>query len=127
MRQHIDTVAWLHIGLGIVGLLIAFTAGAILSLAGVLSGSGESAAILVVVATFVVGFLALLSVPHLVGGWALLKRKAWARPMVLILSFLNLLNFPLGTFIGGFSIWVLMDDESRVLLAGAEPHQAPRR
>jgi hypothetical protein len=61
--------------------------------------------------------LALLSVPALVGGWGLLKRKPWARLLVLIVSFLSLPGFPVGTLIGGFSIWVLMSDESREILS----------
>jgi hypothetical protein len=66
--------------------------------------------------------LALLSVPSLVGGWGLLKRRPWARMLVLIVSFLNLLNFPLGTLVGGYSIWVLMNDESRQILSGADSY-----
>jgi len=123
MRQHIDTVAWLNIGLGVLGVVLAFLVGASLSVAGIISGDAEATGILMVIAAFVVGFITLLSVPQLVGGWALLRRKSWARPMVLLLSFLNLLNFPLGTFIGGYSIWVLMNDESRILLSGADPHR----
>ena len=124
MRRNIDTVAWLHIGLGVLGLLVAFLAGASISVVGLLSGSAEATGILMVVAAFVVGFATLLSVPELVGGWALLRRKPWGRAMVLILSFLNLPAFPLGTLVGGYSIWVLMNDESRALFHGTEPHHA---
>ncbi|HYW09748.1 MAG TPA: hypothetical protein VE913_22485 [Longimicrobium sp.] len=127
MRQHIDTVAWVNIGLGVLGLMVAFLAGASISFAGIISGDAEATGILMVIAAFVVGFITLLSVPQLVGGWALLRRKAWGRPMVLLLSFLNLLNFPLGTMVGGYSLWVLMSDESRALFSGVDPRDASPR
>ena len=117
MRQHIDTVAWLHIATGALGLLSAFGVGAIVGGVGLFSGDAQTAGILGLVAAFVMVLLGLLSVPALVGGWGLLKRRPWARLMVLIVSFLSLPGFPVGTLIGGYSIWVLMSDESRQILS----------
>jgi len=120
MRQHIDIVAWLHIGFGILGLGFAFLGGAVLGALGLLSGDAEAAGILMVIGGFVVVFAGLLSVPSLVAGWGLLRRKHWARMLTLILSFLNLLNFPIGTLMGGYSMWVLMNDESRRILESGD-------
>lgn len=121
MRQHIDTVAWIHIAFGALGVLAALAVG------GVVGGTagfadGDTIGIIVLLAAFIAVVLALLSVPALVGGWGLLKRRPWARMLVLIVSFLNLLNFPLGTILGGYSIWVLMNDESRHILSGADSY-----
>jgi hypothetical protein len=117
MRQHIDTVAWLHIASGALGLLAAVSVGAIVGGVGLFAGDAQTAGILALVAAFVMVLLGLLSVPALVGGWGLLKRKPWARLMVLIVSFLSLPAFPVGTLIGAYSIWVLMSDESRQILS----------
>lgn len=118
MRQHIEIVAWIHLASGILGVLGALTVGGALGTVGLFSGDAEAAGILAVVAAFVTILFGLLSVPALVGGWGLLKRKPWARIMVLIVSFLSLFGFPIGTLIGGYSIWVLMNDESRRILSG---------
>jgi len=45
-------------------------------------------------------------------GWGLLQRERWARILTLVLSFLALLNFPLGTALGVYSLWVLLPQES---------------
>ena len=117
MRQHIDIVAWLHIATGAMGVLGALFVGGLVGGVGLFSGDGQVAGIRALVAAFVVVLFGLLSVPALVGGWGLLKRKPWARILVLMVSFLALPGFPVGTLIGGYSIWVLMNDESRRILS----------
>ena len=50
---------------------------------------------------------------HLVLGWGLSERKAWARPLGLVVGFLALLRFPLGTALGIYTLWVLLPETSR--------------
>ena len=45
-------------------------------------------------------------------GYGLLQREPWARMLTLVLSFLALFNFPLGTALGIYSLWVLFPAES---------------
>ena len=123
MRQHIDTVAWIHIASGALGLFAALAVGGLVGGIGLFSGDAETAGIMALVAAFVTVLFALLSVPALVGGWGLLKRKPWGRMMVLIVSFLSLPGFPIGTLIGGYSIWVLLSDESRQIISGSDPYR----
>jgi hypothetical protein len=118
MRQHLEVVAWLYIGMGLLGVIAAFVVFGSLGLAGVLTGDMEAASILVVVGVFSAGIVALLSAPSILGGWGLLRRKPWARILVLILSFFNLFGFPVGTLVGGYAIWVLMSDEAKAILEG---------
>lgn len=55
-------------------------------------------------------FIALLvSLPSLIGGIGLLKGRWWARTLILVLSFIHLLEFPLGTALGIYGIYVLWD------------------
>ena len=127
MEKHIDLVGWLHVASGALFVLFAVFAASILSLVGAISGEPEAFAILSMIGGFVAVVMGLLSVPSLVAGWGLLKRKPWSRTMTLILSFLNLMNFPVGTALGGYSMWVLLDDESRRLLEGRRAYdQLPR-
>lgn len=55
---------------------------------------------------------AVTSVPAIIGGVALLLKQAWAKTLIQILGFLNLINIPLGTIVGVYTIWVLMNDEA---------------
>ena len=48
---------------------------------------------------------------------SLIKRKEWGRIMVLVVSFFNLINFPLGTALGIYSIIILMKEETAKLFS----------
>ncbi len=119
MKKHITVVGAIHIGFGIIGLVAAFTVLIILVGTGllVLSIEGDELplTILASVAVFVTLFLAVLSIPELIGGIGVLKYKNWARYLVLIIAVLNLFNIPVGTAVGIYSIWVLMQDEAESL------------
>ena len=63
-------------------------------------------------------FVLLVSIACILGGIGLLNRQRGARIAVLVLSFLNLIHFPLGTALGGYGIWVLMKEETDRLFPG---------
>lgn len=116
MRQHVDILGWLYIGMGVLCVAIAVLVGGGMGAIGLLSGDRDAAAGLGVIGAFVAVFVSLMAVPSLVGGWGLLKRKHWARILVLILSFFQLFGFPVGTLIGAYGFWVLMNDEVKAML-----------
>lgn len=111
MEKHINIVAALHIGLSVLGILIGFSVFTILHLVGDFSNDQQAQFVLSLIARVLVGFMILLSVPGLVAGIGLLKRKEWARILTLIVSVISLLNFPLGTAVGVYSIWALVHPE----------------
>jgi len=119
MKQHVTVVGALCIGLGALGAVFAILTFVFLTGIGVLSGDRDALPILMFIAVIAAGFLAVISVPDIIGGIGLLKRQPWARILVLILSVLKLINFPLGTVVGVYSIWVLMQDEAVQLLSPA--------
>ena len=51
------------------------------------------------------------SVVAIVGSIGLLKGKEWGRITVIVISFFNLIHVPLGTTLGIYSLWVLLNDE----------------
>ncbi|MBI4810355.1 MAG: hypothetical protein HY800_02720 [Ignavibacteriales bacterium] len=53
-----------------------------------------------------------VSIVGIIGAIGILKRKSWARIVLLIISFFNLMRIPLGTALGVYTIWVLMNDET---------------
>jgi len=72
-------------------------------------------AITSVVATAIAVFFITLSVPEIVGGIGLLKHRGWARILVLILAVLDLFLIPIGTIVGIYTMWVLLNDETTKL------------
>ncbi len=48
----------------------------------------------------------------IIGGIGLFAKQHWARILVLILSAIDLINFPIGTAVGIYTIWVLVQAET---------------
>jgi len=67
--------------------------------------------VLRIVGLSVGAFLFILAIPKIIGGLGLLKHNEWARILLMILSFLSLLNIPLGTALGIYSLVYLMKPE----------------
>ncbi len=113
MRKHIDMVAYLHIAYGVLILLTAFFVFIAVAGGGWLSGETEAIWITTSVGLGIGIFLTLLALPSLIGGYGLLKRKEWARVLIIIISFLDLFSFPFGTALGIYSLWVLFKTEAQ--------------
>jgi hypothetical protein len=60
------------------------------------------------------GFLMVKGVVGIIAGWGLLDRQSWARLLAIILGFLSLLHFPLGTALGIYTLWVLLPGYSEI-------------
>ncbi len=52
-----------------------------------------------------------VSLAGIIGGIGVLRRREWGRITLLIVSFFNLLRVPLGTILGAYTLWALMNDE----------------
>jgi hypothetical protein len=115
MEKHITTVAILHIGLSVFSALLGIFLMILLTSIGIISQDDEARRILWLVGTALGTFLIIISVPSIIGGIGLLRHKEWARILILILSAIDLLNIPLGTALGVYSIWVLVQTEAVAL------------
>jgi len=103
MKKHIQIVAALHIAMGVVSLLGAIVVFVVFGIAGsvvVSKGERQAASILAIIAIALGSFLAVLALPGIIGGWALLTGRSWGRPLVLVLGAIHLINIPLGTALG---------------------------
>ncbi len=130
MEKHITLVAIFKICFGVLNLILTLIAlGVLAGISGGLLSAGRGGwdvycgpegivALLLIVLPLIVSFFALVSALKIIGGIGLLKRKAWARILVLILSCVELIDIPVGTAIGIYSIWVLLQEETVKILAG---------
>jgi ABC-type glycerol-3-phosphate transport system permease component len=68
--------------------------------------------------------LLLKAVVGVIAGWGLLQRESWGRVLALIVAFVSLINVPLGTALGIYTLWVLLpaDSEKDYLQQTAEWH-----
>lgn len=60
-----------------------------------------------ITAVYVVGAL-LFTVPAIAGGYGMLKRKRWARKLVLVSAAVAALNVPFGTALAVYTFWFLL-------------------
>ncbi len=117
MERHITLVAVLHIAFGILGILAAIALWVVVVGGSFITGDDEVIAIASFIGCIASLFLLFVCIPGVIGGLGLLKRQSWARILVLIISALYLIKIPYGTALGIYSIWVLINDETKQLLA----------
>jgi hypothetical protein len=80
----------------------------------------EASPILGIVAVSVAVFLLLLSLPGLLAGYGLLRRRPWARILAIVVGALHLYNIPIGTALGVYTFIILADSKSAALFRAAE-------
>lgn len=61
---------------------------------------------------FIAALIFVVSVAGIIGGIGVLKHKEWGRVLLLVVSFFNLIRIPLGTVLGVYTIWVLINNET---------------
>ncbi len=112
MEKHINIVAALQIGLSIFSLLIALLIFTVLKLVGGFVDDANATTILSIIADVLAILFIITSIPGILAGMGLYKRKEWARILTLIISVIEIFNFPFGTAIGIYSIWALIQPET---------------
>ena len=85
MDSHVRVVAWLYIGFSILGILIGAILFVILIGAGFISQDPEALGILSIIAFSLGSIFVILSVPDIIGGIFLLKKKRLVSQVVKII------------------------------------------
>jgi hypothetical protein len=121
METHVKVVGWLFIVFGAVYVLLAFGSSMLLGLlATIVSSQGGEEAM---VGASILGFTGAaafvfwlcVGVPGIIAGYGLLKLRSWARVLAIILSAIRLINVPIGTALGVYSLWVLFHKDTEAL------------
>ena len=115
MEVHVKTLGLLYIlagGFGGLASLVFFLLMA--------AGPTSAAAYGPISGYMVTGWMALmllLAIPSIVAGIGLMSFRRWSRAMATIIAILQLLNFPLGTALGIYALWVLLSAEADPLFS----------
>jgi hypothetical protein len=112
MEKHVTVLGILYIVFSALGLLLAVILFTAIVGGGLISGDSQAMTITGIVGPVIALFFVLLSAPGLIGGIYLLKHRPWARILVLVLGFINLIEIPIGTALGIYTIWVLFKPET---------------
>jgi hypothetical protein len=127
METHVRVAAWLRILWSAGSLLVAFLVLAVFAGAGILvgasGGSDADAAVpwIMVAGAWIATVFGVLALPGLVTAWGLLTFRPWARIVDMALSAFDLFHVPLGTALGAYSIWVMLQPETVELFEGRTP------
>jgi uncharacterized membrane protein len=123
MTTHVKVLAVLGLVLGALGLAGALFPtlffGALATLVG--TSSDEHAklglAVLGLTGIALTAYLVFTSAVSLLCGWGLLKRRRWARILGIVLAAISLIQFPLGTILGAYALWVLFNKKTEEMFA----------
>jgi hypothetical protein len=116
IAQHIKILAWLHIVGHLIFLIIGGLLFTLLTGIGAVVGDAQALAILTVVGTA----LALLAIPGILAGYGLLKGYMWGRYLAIVVGIFNLVNFPIGTVIGVYTLYILFQQSAEAYFTGRE-------
>jgi hypothetical protein len=125
MHTHVKMLGVLFIALGVLGLIgvvvIALVFGGAAGIVSMAADDPDAIAVAVpvlgTVGTVIGGLILILSLPDILVGIGLLEGRPWARILGIILSLVGLLNFPFGTFVGVYGLWVLLSPRTEALFS----------
>jgi hypothetical protein len=121
IQLHISILGWLFILEHAVLLVIAGLAFMVLPTIGAVSRDADATVVLSILGTGFGLFMLLLALPGILAGYGLLKRKSWGRVLALVIGILGLVNFPLGTAIGVYTLIVLMQHSATDYFGHQQP------
>lgn len=114
-QNHITLLGVLHIARGAFVLLVGVLLFAVLTGIGAISEDSTALGVLGFIGTGLMLLLTALAIPSVLAGIGVLLRREWGRILALVVGILSLIDIPIGTAIGVYSIWLLMNDETRTL------------
>jgi len=112
VRQHVTILAWLHLAVAGLSVLIGLFIFLLLFGIGFAVHEAHARPVLFIVGAAVAGFLVLISLPGLFAGYGLLRHRPWGRVWAIIAGALHLFNIPIGTLLAIYSFWVLANPEA---------------
>lgn len=122
MQTHVKVVAVLYIVMGALNLLAAMFFVFAFSIAGIAAGmsgdpdAGLAMPIIGITGTALVIFLLCLSIPLIVVAVGLMRHREWARIAGIVIAALLIFHFPIGTAVGAYGLWTLLNSETARLM-----------
>lgn len=114
MNLHFRILGWLYIVMGVIALLSSAWFFYALHGSGPFTMSPDTQKILVDAGygTILLGILVIAALGTLFTGYALLKMHRYAKYLAGFFAILGILDFPLGTMLGVYTLWVITRKET---------------
>ncbi len=124
MQTHVKVLGVIYLAVGgcmlLGALFLALTMGGVAGIVGATAEPEEAAIaipVLGIAGTALAAILFVFSLPSLITGYGLFNYKPWARIVGIVLSAISLINIPIGTVIGAYGLWVLLNKETERLFS----------
>jgi hypothetical protein len=128
MQTHVKVLGVIYLAVGgcmlIAALFLVLTMGGVASIVGATAEPHDAEIaipVLGLAGTALASFLGIFALPSLITGYGLLTFRPWARIVGIVLSAVSLINIPIGTLIGAYGLWVLLNKESEHLFDTVPP------
>jgi hypothetical protein len=121
LQQHVTVLGWLHVLSNAIFLVVGVFVFMLLTGIGAATGDPAGARVLGLVGTAVGLLLVALGVPGMLAGYGLITRRPWARLLAIVVGILGLINVPIGTAIGIYTLLVLTQPAAIEFFATGEP------
>jgi len=122
MTSHVRILAILQIVYASFGLLLGLGVGllfgGIATVVGFSAPPSDSLVAVPILATIggvAASIIIMLSLPRLIAGIGLLKYQQWGRILTFVVSVLGMVDFPVGTGLGIYALWVLLHRDTMPL------------
>jgi hypothetical protein len=127
--DHNKILGIIHTAYGIMSVVtLAIVSVIMLVMFGVVAATEREAMPLIIVAVvmfFVVAINIIFTLPSILAGYALLKRKRWAKTACVVAAVIDGMSVPFGTALCVYTLWFMFSDQGRLLYdnigAGALP------
>lgn len=108
MQQHVTILGWLHIVANAILFFVGLSGFLFFAGIGLATADPTAMGILGIVGAVSVLFFGVMALPGMLAGYGLLRRQRWGQILGIVVGFLSLVNFPLGTVIGIYTLFVLL-------------------
>jgi hypothetical protein len=117
MESHVKIVGGLYVVFGVIFALIGVVILLMVGGAGVVSGDETAMFVTGTIGIVVCGLFFIMAATMIAAGIGVQRYREWGRILTIALSALNLLNFPFGTALGVYALWVMLNNETAALFA----------
>lgn len=118
MHKHVYALGIIMIGVAIYHLMGMFFASTVVAGSSLLFSPYSQSILTSLVGSILAGIVLVLIIPMFIAGFGLARRRRWARALGMVVCCIYMLHIPLGTIIGIYGLWVLMNNQTIEMFEG---------
>jgi chromate transport protein ChrA len=118
-EQHNKYLGWTHLAYAalhsLMGVVVSLIVAVMFRLPDSSRGNPPPPGFFIALAVFMLVFTVGISIPSMIAGYALLKRKRWAKIAAIVAGAFAAMQVPFGTAVCVYTFWFLLSEPGRLL------------